>query len=112
MRKTIGGLFLAGAMIASGLSAAAQTATSTATFSCGGSPPITIDYTHGTVTDSVLGTPIAASITASTVRWTYDVPVHEYSLKTGDQIVTHHFDYTLDLNAYALNGRTACVRQN
>ena len=119
MYRIVNSIFLLTALGCCAVSAEAQNATSATTatptlavYRCGGAGPITIDYTHGTVTDDVLGQPVPATITASSISWSYDYTTEEYSLKAGNQMVPHHFNFVIDLSLNALNGVVACAKQS
>lgn len=69
---------------------------------------IVIDFDRNTVKDSVSDTPVAAQITADTIRWHNEFDSYQFDPHYGGQVVHHTADHILDRHTGRLGDGDVC----
>jgi hypothetical protein len=78
------------------------------TLSCHRGTRIMVDFDHGTVTDSVSDTPVAAKITADEITWHNEFTAYQFDPHYGAQIVHHTADHKINRHTGGLTGGDVC----
>jgi hypothetical protein len=77
-------------------------------FACRQGMPVTVDFDKHTVTDSISDAPVAAQITADTIKWHNEFTAYQFDPHYGGQYVNHTADHMLDRHTGRLNGADTC----